>query len=38
MAFLADDDVVMYGDAQRLGSLDNHLGHVDVGARWRRVT
>jgi hypothetical protein len=34
---LADDDVVVHGNAERLCDLDNRLGHVDVGLRRRRI-
>src|SRR5215475_5921645 len=34
---LADDDVVVHGDAERLRHLDDRLRHLDVGARRRRV-
>ena len=37
VAFLADDDVVVHGNAERLGDLDDRLRHLDVGARRRRV-
>jgi hypothetical protein len=37
VAFLADDDVVVHGNAERLGDLDDGLGHLDVGTRGRRV-
>ena len=37
MAVLADDDVVVDGDAERPGDVDDRPGHVDVGARRRRV-
>ena len=37
MPVLADDDVVVHGDAERAGERDDLLGHLDVGARWRRV-
>ena len=37
VAFLADDDVVVHGNAQRLGHVDDRLRHLDVGARRRRV-
>jgi hypothetical protein len=30
MAFLADDDVVVHGDAKRGGDVDDGLGHLDV--------
>lgn len=32
-----DDDVVVNGDAERLGDIDDRLGHADVGLRGRRV-
>ena len=35
---LADDQVVVHGNAQRLGHLDDRLRHLDVGARRRRIT
>jgi hypothetical protein len=34
---LADDDVVVDGDAERLRHLDDRLRHLDVGARRRRI-
>ena len=34
---LADDDVVVHRDAERLRHIDDRLGHVDVGARGRRI-
>ncbi len=37
MPVLADDDVVVHGDAERGGDVDNRLGHPDVGLRWRGV-
>ena len=37
MAFLADDDVVVHGDAERAGDIDDGLGHLDVGARGGRI-
>ena len=37
MAFLADDDVVVHRNAERLCDLDDRLRHLDVGARRRRV-
>ena len=37
MAFAPDDDVVMHGDAQPLGRVDDFLRHLDVGARRRRI-
>src|SRR5690606_10185345 len=32
MAVLADDDVIVDGDAERHGGLDDGLRHVDIGA------
>lgn len=32
MAVLADDDVVVNGDAERLCRFYDHLGHVDVSS------
>ena len=37
MAVLADDDVVVHGNAERLGDVDDRLRHLNVGARRRRV-
>src|SRR6266540_1769957 len=37
MSLLADDDVVVHGDAERAGDLDDRLRHLDIGARRRRV-
>jgi hypothetical protein len=37
VASFADDDVVMHGNAERAGDLDDRPGHLDVGARRRRV-
>ena len=34
----ADDDVIVNGDAEWLGRRDDQLGHVDIGARRRRIT
>jgi hypothetical protein len=31
MAVLADDDVVVDRDAERLGDVDDLLGHLDIG-------
>ena len=31
MPALADDDVVVHGDAERLCDVDDGLGHQDVG-------
>src|SRR5262245_17987562 len=33
VALASDDDVVVDGDAQRPGGIDDLLGHVDIGAR-----
>ena len=35
--FLADDDVVVHGNAERARHLDDRLRHLDVGARRRRI-
>lgn len=37
MTVASDDDVVMQDDAQRTGDLGDLLGHLDVGARRRRI-
>jgi hypothetical protein len=37
VAVLADDDVVVHGDAERSGHIDDGLGHLDVRARGRRI-
>jgi hypothetical protein len=37
MAVLADDDVVMHGDAERPRDVDDGAGHLDVRLRWRRI-
>lgn len=37
MAVAADDDVVVHGDAERPCRVDDHLRHVDVGARRGRI-
>ena len=37
MAFLADDDVVVHRNAERIGHADNLLRHLNVGARRRRI-
>ena len=37
MPVLADDDVVVHGNAERGGDLDDRLGHVDIGLRRRRI-
>lgn len=37
MAVAPDDDVVVHAYAERLGRVDDHLRHVDVGARRSRI-
>ena len=37
MAVLADDDVVVHGNAERCCNLDDRLGHVDIRLRRRRI-
>jgi hypothetical protein len=37
MPVLADDDVVVHGNAGRGGDVDDRLGHLDVSLRWRRI-
>ena len=37
MPVLADDDVVVHGNAERGGDLDDRLGHMDIRLRWRRI-
>ncbi len=37
MPVLADDDVVMHGDPERLGDVDDRFRHLDVGLRRRRI-
>jgi hypothetical protein len=37
MPLLADDNVVVHGNAERLRHVDDLLGHLDIGARRRRV-
>ncbi len=37
MPVLADDDVVVHGDAERGGDVDDRFGHLDVGLRRRRI-
>jgi hypothetical protein len=38
VAFLANDEVVMHGNAQRLGDFDDRLRHLDVGEAWGGVS
>jgi len=33
----ADDDVVVHGDAERRGDIDDRAGHLDIRLRWRRT-
>ncbi len=37
MPVLADDDMVVHGNAERCCNLDDRLGHMDIGLRWRRI-
>src|SRR3954468_11801804 len=37
MAVFADDDVVVDGDAERAGDVDDRLGHLDIGLRGCRI-
>lgn len=37
MPVLADNDVVVHGDAERRGDVDDRLGHLNVGLRRRRI-
>ena len=37
MPVLADDDVVVHGDAERLGDIDDGAGHLEVSLRRRRI-
>lgn len=37
MAVLADDDVIVYGNAERGRDRDDRFRHLDVGLRGRRV-
>src|ERR1700755_3614566 len=37
VAASADDDVVMHGDAERGGDIDDRFRHLDVGLRRRRI-
>src|SRR5258705_13519353 len=37
MPVLADDDVVVHGNAERGGDIDDRLRHLDIGLRRRRV-
>jgi hypothetical protein len=33
----ADDDVIVHGDAERRGDIDDRTGHLDIRLRWRRT-
>ena len=37
MAVLADNDVIVHGDAERTRDIDDRLGHLDIRLRRRRV-
>ena len=37
MPILADDDVIVDGDAERDGNVDDGLGRLDIRLRRRRV-
>ena len=37
VSVLADDDVVVHGNPERAGDVDDRLGHLDVGLRGRRI-
>lgn len=37
MTILADDDVIVNGDAERLCRFDDHFGHVDIGTGGCRI-
>jgi hypothetical protein len=37
MPVLADDDVIVHGNAERRGDVDDRLGHPDVCLRRRRI-
>ena len=37
MAALADDDVIVHGNPERIGDVDDRFGHLDVGVRRRRI-
>ena len=38
MSILADDDVVVHGNAERLGDVHDRFRHLDVGLRRRGIT
>ena len=37
MPVLADDDVVVHGNAERRGDVDDRFRHLDIGLRGRRI-
>ncbi len=37
MPVLADDDVIVHGDAERGGDVDDRLRHLDIRLRRRRI-
>jgi len=37
MTFLADNDVIVHGDAERFRDLDDGMGHLDIGLRGCRI-
>src|ERR1700694_3460912 len=37
MPVLADDDVIVHGDAERAGDVDDRAGHLDIRLRRRRI-
>ena len=37
VAVFADDDVVVHGNAERSGDIDDRLGHMDIRTRRRRI-
>jgi hypothetical protein len=37
MAIFADDDVIVHGDAERRGDVDDGLGHRDIRLRGCRI-
>lgn len=37
MPALADDDVIVHGNPQRLCDVDDRFGHLDVGLRGRGI-
>ncbi len=37
MPVLADDDVIVHGDAERTGDVDDRACYLDIRLRWRRI-